>query len=274
MSLLRNHNHISRLLPYLCNTIAILSRKNHRFLHKDGAFGCTMGDYVFFDRYNFSYDRNQILNGSFYEDQSSSDLWFRYYSPSLGDVIVDVGAHVGTDTVAFAHAVGSKGRVYAIESQPMSIDLLNRNLSENKCSNVHVFSCAVSDAEGSSLVSGLSTDVGATVGQGDTVVTVDTLDNILVDAQQIALLKMNIEGFERAALIGAESVLARCKYVVVACHDFLSSNGEHPFYETLHFVTQLLEQRGFDIHRQYDRDRPWVSYHVHAINRKLVPSHK
>lgn len=269
---LRSSRYAHIALPVLCNVLAILRRKQHRFKYSKGFFGATCVGNMIYDRCLFDYNRDQMINGPYHNEQSVSDLWFRYYHPAAGDIIVDVGAHIGTDTVVFAQSVSPTGKVVAIESQPRSVELLRHNLAENDCANVQIYSCAVSDFTGTSLVSGDSTGVGAVIGNGDTVVTLDRLDNILSDLDHISFMKMNIEGYERPALLGGANVLLRCKYVAIACHDFLSIDGDNPFCETLEFVKSMLTLNGFEVYQQYDENRPWVSCHLHAVNLRFHPS--
>lgn len=52
--------------------------------------------------------------------------------------MVDVGAHIGTMTVPLAHAVGSEGRVFAIEAQRVLAALVATNCMVNGISGVQV----------------------------------------------------------------------------------------------------------------------------------------
>src|SRR5512147_1317925 len=53
-----------------------------------------------------------------------------------GDVVLDVGAHVGIFALAFARRVASHGRVVAFEPQPALFDLLKRNLADNHVAGI------------------------------------------------------------------------------------------------------------------------------------------
>jgi len=52
-----------------------------------------------------------------------------------GQVVVDVGAHIGYYTVLLARMVG-KGRVFAFEPEPSNFSLLAKNVEINGCKNV------------------------------------------------------------------------------------------------------------------------------------------
>src|SRR5215467_2688053 len=54
----------------------------------------------------------------------AQDYWLRHYRPAEGDVVFDIGAGRGEDTIAFSRAVGRNGRVVAIEAHPLSYELL------------------------------------------------------------------------------------------------------------------------------------------------------
>ena len=60
-----------------------------------------------------------------------------------GDVVVDVGAHIGTHAIGFALSVGSTGTVHAFEAQPGVADVLRLNAELNGLSNVVVHNAAV-----------------------------------------------------------------------------------------------------------------------------------
>ena len=72
--------------------------------------------------------------------ESELELLERYIKP--GDVIVDIGANIGTHTVAFAQLVGPRGLVIAFEPQARIFQLLCANVVANDLGNVQTF-CAV-----------------------------------------------------------------------------------------------------------------------------------
>jgi len=60
-----------------------------------------------------------------------------------GDVVIDIGANIGYDTVLFADKVGKKGKVIAIEPDPTNFEILQKNIKENKLFNVVAVQAAV-----------------------------------------------------------------------------------------------------------------------------------
>jgi FkbM family methyltransferase len=53
-----------------------------------------------------------------------------------GDVILQVGAHIGALTVPFAHLVGANGSVVAVENESRLFETLQVNVKEAACTNV------------------------------------------------------------------------------------------------------------------------------------------
>jgi hypothetical protein len=66
--------------------------------------------------------------------------------------------------------------------------------------------------------------------------------------------KMNIEGAERFALLGAESFMRRADQVCVACHDL--GHGEQ--FRTRAFVERFLIEHGFKLASRSDDPRDYV----------------
>ena len=62
-----------------------------------------------------------------------------------GDIVIDIGAHVGYYTLLLAQIVGDKGRVYAFEPDPENFQLLKKNIEINKFQNVTLEQKAVSN---------------------------------------------------------------------------------------------------------------------------------
>jgi hypothetical protein len=65
-----------------------------------------------------------------------------------GDVVVDLGAHVGYYTLLAARRVGPEGRVFAFEPNPDNFRLLVKNIESNLYSNVIPVQKAVSNGRG------------------------------------------------------------------------------------------------------------------------------
>jgi FkbM family methyltransferase len=61
-----------------------------------------------------------------------------------GDVVLDLGAHIGYYTLLFSTLVGPRGRVIAFEPEPRNYSLLRKNVALNDRRNVTTVDRAVS----------------------------------------------------------------------------------------------------------------------------------
>jgi len=137
-----------------------------------------------------------------------------------GDVVVDAGANIGYYTLILSKLVGPKGKVYAFEPGEECFDLLKENVKENKADNVILINKALSNKEGdikfyvnkkdkaSSSLLEETKDLGVEV-----IVKGTTLDKEV--PEPIDFLKMDIEGAELDALIGAPELLTNCETMVI-----------------------------------------------------------
>ncbi|MGH9999923.1 MAG: FkbM family methyltransferase, partial [Nitrososphaeraceae archaeon] len=64
------------------------------------------------------------------------DIIEHNFTPKEGDIVIDVGAHIGPYTLKTSKRVGLNGKVVAIEADPENFNILNRNIQLNKFTNV------------------------------------------------------------------------------------------------------------------------------------------
>jgi FkbM family methyltransferase len=69
-----------------------------------------------------------------------------------GDIVLDIGAHIGYHTLAFAKLVGDKGIVYAFEPDPDNFGLLKKNIEMNDYNNIISEQAAISNKTGKILL--------------------------------------------------------------------------------------------------------------------------
>jgi FkbM family methyltransferase len=141
-----------------------------------------------------------------------------------GDVVVEAGANLGTHTVALARRVGPKGTVHAFEPQRVVHQIMCANVILNGLINVHAYHAAVGDQPGTIEVPPV--DYGCRNNFGG--LSLDGLSNATIDAnaksesvpvmtidslnlERLKLLKIDVEGMERAVLLGARQTIERCK---------------------------------------------------------------
>lgn len=130
-----------------------------------------------------------------------------------GDTVLDVGANVGYYTVLASKTVGPKGRVFAFEPDPRNLTLLRKNAVLNKCRNVVIVNKAVDSTKGRSsfLQDHANPGESRLVNNKGTIrVSTTSLDAFVKNAhvRRVDVVKMDIEGAEVAAIVGAKKTFS------------------------------------------------------------------
>ena len=132
-----------------------------------------------------------------------------------GNVVVEVGANIGSLTVPLARIVGPAGRVHAIEPQRPMFQMLCANLALNDLHNVHARQQGLGAAAGVLWVSTPQTGAIANFGgiplqpSGQEKVDIVTLDSLGLD--RIDLIKIDVEGMEEQVLRGGVETIRRLR---------------------------------------------------------------
>jgi FkbM family methyltransferase len=143
-----------------------------------------------------------------------------------GDVLLDVGANIGWYSLVLDRIAGeARADIYAFEPDPENYVLLGENRALNVAQRVHPVQLGVSDRTGTFELhrfggSNRGRHSMLPIHEGGTIeIRTITLDEFWAQeelGERIPrFLKMDIEGFELAALHGAEGVLARCPFVML-----------------------------------------------------------
>jgi FkbM family methyltransferase len=203
------------------------------------------------------------------QDRHARDVFLHAYEPRTGDTIVDVGAGVGSEVRLFSRLTGPAGRVVSVEAHPRTYGCLVRTVTENALANVTTVQCAVVGRPGPVYLEDgrehfrncLTQDSSAGVP-----VPGRTLDELVatLGLDRIDLLKMNIEGAERAVLAASARSLRLVRHLTVSCHDFRAAAAERAWQRTFRDVTQMLMAAGFTIRTRPGDRRAWIPYYVYA----------
>lgn len=169
------------------------------------------------------------------------------FQPKLGQVFIDVGAHIGLYTLRAARDVGSKGCVIAVEPDPQSYRILKDNIALNRLDNVLVFNVALSDCSGEKTfyactdpsLSGFELQPKARLREVRTVKTM-TLDELLRVSKinQVNWIKLDVEGAETNVLRGGKQMLGNAKDLSVIVES--SSDEAMRFLKGFGFRTRYL----------------------------------
>lgn len=187
--------------------------------------------------------------------------WFQEYTPTGGDIVIDIGSGIGEDVVVFSHLVGKSGRVHAVEAHPRTFKCLEATVRESKLTNVILDPIAITETNGVVHISDDAHHLASSIINGDTGIAVEaeSLDRFIDRSGHSAIdfLKMNIEGAERGAFLGLERHAGRIRRMAVSCHDFVAEAGESDDYRTKDFVRQRLTDLGFVVTSRVNATTPW-----------------
>jgi FkbM family methyltransferase len=137
-----------------------------------------------------------------------------------GDTFIDVGAHIGWFTTIGAARVGRGGQVIACEPYPTNAAVLRVNLDLNENRNVRVVEAALGSRPGTLCLATVGGESGGVTaldwaGDGRVEVPMTTLDELAHDLGEIALVKLDVEGWEPYVLRGGEATLMRTRHVLI-----------------------------------------------------------
>lgn len=122
----------------------------------------------------------------------------------LGDgAIVDIGANLGIVSIYLAKSFPER-TMYAVEPNPTTYKSMRANLLLNECKNVHAIEMAIAGHDGNVVFNANpahrgTASISAGNGRFDTPVTCLTLDSFIdrcCEGASVALLKVDVEGFE------------------------------------------------------------------------------
>jgi FkbM family methyltransferase len=164
-----------------------------------------------------------------------------------GDTVVDVGANIGTLSIAASIMVGKTGQVFSIEAHPKIADYLRENLFLNSAINVTHLNYAVSDRRGFVLFSDQKSDDQNRIlnrsGVGIEIQMVRLED--IINSCDVTLLKIDVEGHELMVLRGANSILERCGAIYFEANNSMYRNYGYCFRD----IHELLYLKGFHLYR-------------------------
>ena len=165
-------------------------------------------------------------------------------SLSTGEVVYDVGAHVGLYTLLSSSRVGPEGHVYAFEPFPRNAAYLRRHIELNRLLNCTAVEAAVSDSAGWRHFDPTNHDSAGHLSEsGPVTVRTLSLDELVFDSPNVRppnSIKINAEGAELEVLTGARRTIAEFSPRI-----FLSTHSE----EVDRQCCELLQSAGYSLER-------------------------
>lgn len=200
---------------------------------------------------------NVFLRGGYWEHTLITKLMD--YIPQNG-TILDIGSHCGTHSIAYAN-LRPAANIIAFEPQSKIREVLELNIKQNNIKNISVNpnacghkQCSLnlafdftSDGYDKSITVDYNSSVGMNYGgigltndprgESVSVVTVDSLN-----LSDIIFIKIDVEGAEKMAVLGAKDTIKRCKPVMLieeSDKDVSGQFSELNGFNTEHFLKSL-----------------------------------
>jgi len=181
---------------------------------------------------------------SLYGEWAGDELNFLHKLVKPGMHVLDIGAFIGTHTLAFAQFVGAGGKVYSFEPRKEIYQVLCSNIDANEIKHVQAFNMGLAEEVGSIALE--SIDITESVNFGglsiDDVISqemaniydvhISTVDKL--DVPAVDFMKLDVEGMERRVLEGAVEVIVRDQPLI-----FCECNSMTSGYEIFEFCQPL-----------------------------------
>jgi FkbM family methyltransferase len=248
-------NHLSLFKKFFIPTSFSLSFYIVLWLHK---FLKTLGKtippitIIYVPRYNYlaycPLNKDDFISMTVREDDILSLFW-----PNEGDLVIDVGAHIGRYTLISSKRIGNQGTVISIEANPIAFEILEKNLRLNNVTNVMTINHAafsikttiklfVSDAPLNDTLRNTMVSYRAKGKRKYVEVDADTIDNILFSTDlfnesKSVWIKIDVEGAEYEVIQGSIDLLSKAKdiFILIEIHKLEDgSNLYKPIVELLH----------------------------------------
>jgi FkbM family methyltransferase len=198
-------------------------------------------------------NKSEFINMTIREDEI-----IEHFTPKQGDIVVDIGAHIGRYTIIASKRVDMNGKVVAIEAHPGNFEMLNRNIQLNQLTNTISLNHVVYSKEtklklyspgqesGHTIYNTIISD-RATNEEKFVKVNANTLDYILQSKgikQEVNWIKIDVEGAEFEVLKGATNVLSKSNDIalLIEIHNLKdNTNLYRPIVEFLNFYNFNIE---------------------------------
>jgi len=182
--------------------------------------------YKLLDGNRFVVHQNDYLSLEIYLQREYEHLESRVVKSLLyqDDVVIDIGANVGYYTALLSQIVGVNGKVYAFEPGEITFQKLQQTLKCLELNNVEIFPIGIGeynqtvpfftsnsghDAQ-QSINEWIGMDLVGGKYEKNTIdlVSIDSFcEDKKIETQNISFIKCDVEGFEKAVLLGSQSLL-------------------------------------------------------------------
>ena len=178
-----------------------------------------------------------------------------------GDIVIDIGAHVGYYTLLMAQLVGENGKVYSFEPDPVNFQLLKKSVEINGFENVVLIQKAVSNITDKVKLflgdndSAINRIYDAKLGDAKESIDVESIriDEYFKENDELVnFIKIDSEGSEVKIINGMKQFLSRNQELVMMTEFFpflIKKSGDEP-----NQYLKSLEKFGFSLYNILDKN--------------------
>lgn len=179
-----------------------------------------------------------------------------------GDIVFDIGAHIGTTSVPFSKKVGDKGHVFAFEPIKETYHLLTSNLDLNSCKNVTALNTALSSTKiklsattPSHALSGTSFRKAKEKETGDISYMASTIDSFAKEKlsnkkELVKFIKIDAEGHDFEIIKGGSKLISQYKPIVY--FELNKRQLKKKFFFTVGKIDLFFRMRGYSFFKNLE----------------------
>jgi FkbM family methyltransferase len=186
-------------------------------------------NYIIYELSNKSkiklYRNNRLTEYILFQKFEEIELKFFEVFLKKNDFVIDIGANIGLHSIYCSKIVGDNGKIFSFEPTPNTFKQLSDNIELNKLSNVLICNFGISDCETKLMLNtseyynawntftDIKKNVNSSIFERTIEVDVLRLDKWIVyekiDFEKIALVKIDVEGWEKFVIQGASKLLSQ-----------------------------------------------------------------
>ena len=191
---------------------------------------------------NFDFDKTRF-------DEMAMDFFCQHYIPKTGDIVIDVGAGIGDQSVFFYKKIMKQGKLYNVEASPACFKKLDLLTNKNAYKNCFNHNIAISGRNGKIWMEEQDNYRISKINDQSQGVEICsyTLDNFIREngISKINFLKVNIEGAEYEMIDGMQESIGIIENLAISCHDFLSNGKDEKIKNK---IVKFLAKNNFEIY--------------------------
>jgi FkbM family methyltransferase len=148
------------------------------------------------------------------------NMYYNKYKFKKEDVVIDMGAHIGTFCIPLAKKVK---RIYAFEPNKETYSLLEQNIALNNIENIFSYNYAINDKSGQCELYNGNTNLGNSIiqeSESSERVNMMSFRDIMKTIIKADFMKMNVEGAEYNIILNSSnSDLLKVSTMCISYHD-------------------------------------------------------